>query len=83
MIKILSFQFLENNTLHLEFSDGSKGVFDLPAYLTKKQGALLEPLKDESYLKRAFLDAGALAWPNGLELSPARIYELTQKQQAA
>jgi len=83
MIKILSFQFLENNTLYLEFSDGSKGVFDLPAYLTKNHGALLEPLKDESYLKRAFLDAGALAWPNGLEISSPRIHELTQKQQAA
>ena len=83
MIKILSFQLLENNQLFLEFSDSSKGVFDLPAYLENKQGTLLEPLKDAGYLKRVFLDAGALAWPNGLEISPARIYELTQKQEAA
>ncbi|SFB83425.1 Protein of unknown function [Marinospirillum celere] len=83
MIKILSFHFLENNHLFLEFSDGSKGIFDLPAYLAKKQGPLLEPLKDEGFLKRAFLDAGALSWPHGLELSPDRLHELTQKQQAA
>ena len=83
MIKILSFQFLEDDQLFLEFSDSSKGVFALSAYLESKQGTLLEPLKNPDYLKRVFLDAGALAWPNGLEISPARIYELTQKQKAA
>lgn len=83
MIKILSYQLLDDNRLFLEFSDSSKGVFDLPAYLKSKQGTLLEPLKAPEYLKRVFLDSGALAWPNGLELSPARIYELTQKQEAA
>ena len=25
---------------------------------------------DETFFKRAFIDAGALSWPNGLELSP-------------
>lgn len=30
---------------------------------------LTRPLADPSYFARAFVDAGALAWPNGLESS--------------
>jgi hypothetical protein len=43
--------------------------------LLQKNGSLLVPLRDENYFQRFFIDAGALCWPNGLELSPARLYE--------
>jgi len=33
--------------------------------------------------KRFFVDAGALSWPNGLELSPARLYELCKTLETA
>jgi len=32
---------------------------------------------------RVFLDAGTLCWPNGLELSPERVYEQSQIIEAA
>jgi hypothetical protein len=43
--------------------------------LLRRKGPLLEPLRDEAYFRRLFIDAGALCWPNGLELAPARLYE--------
>ena len=48
----------------------------MASYLATRSGPLLAALADESYLKRAFVDAGALAWPNGLEISPERLYEV-------
>ncbi|MGL1833463.1 hypothetical protein ACKVEX_07640 [Rhodocyclaceae bacterium SMB388] len=36
---------------------------------------MLETLRDPVYFRRAFIDAGALCWPNGLELSAARVHE--------
>lgn len=62
--------------LELVFSDHTQGLFDGKAYLADHHGPLLEPLKDPEYFGRVFVDAGALCWPNGLELSPARLREL-------
>ena len=74
MIKIIRVQVLNDFQLQLEFSDGSNGWFDGRALL-QRTGPLLEALRDPDYFARAFIDAGALCWPNGLELSPARVYE--------
>ena len=52
-----------------------------PAFFPQQTGAdyslppLLEPLRDSVYFARFFIDAGALCWPNGLELSPDRLHE--------
>lgn len=76
MIKVLEASYRSERQIELLFSDGKRSVFDMGAYLADHEGTLLLPLKDESYLKRFFIDAGALCWPNGLELSPARLYGL-------
>ncbi len=74
MIKVLTARYLSNFQVALSFSDGVEGVFDGHALL-QRSGPLLEPLRDEAYFRRLFIDAGALCWPNGLELSPARLHE--------
>ena len=74
MIKIIRIQALDDFQLQLEFSDGSGGLFNGHPLL-QRTGPLLDALRDPTYFARAFIDAGALCWPNGLELSPARIYE--------
>ena len=74
MIKLIEAHYQGEFQLALRFSDGKDGMFDGRALL-KRDGPLLEPLRDEAYFKRAFIDAGALSWPNGLELSPARLHQ--------
>ena len=74
MIKILAVRHAGDFQLHVTFSDGAEGVFDGRALLSRS-GPLLDVLRDESYFARAFVDAGGLCWPNGLELSPARVRE--------
>jgi len=69
--------------LELTFSDHTQGVFDGAAYLSSRQGPLLEPLRDPAYFARCFVDAGALCWPNGLELSAARLHELSRVSEPA
>ena len=83
MIKLLEARYVGHHRIELAFSDGQHGVFDVSAYLATRQGPLLEPLYDESYLQRYFIDAGALCWPNGLELSPARLHEISLLEIAA
>jgi hypothetical protein len=74
MIKLIEARYLGDFKVHLHFSNDAEGVFDGLALL-KRQGSLLEPLRSEAYFRRLFVDAGALCWPNGLELSPARLFE--------
>ena len=76
-MKLRSTQLVAPFTLALDFSDGAHGVFDGRAYLSQRTGPLLDKLRDPMYFERCFIDAGALCWPNGLELSPARLRELT------
>lgn len=83
MIKLLDVKLLAEHQLELVFSDHMHGFFDGAAYIATRQGPLLEALRDPGYFARCFVDAGALCWPNGLELSAARLHELSHAAQAA
>jgi hypothetical protein len=52
-------------------------VWDAEALLARP-GPLLVPLQDQAFFERFFIDAGALCWPHGLELSPDRLREQVQ-----
>jgi hypothetical protein len=76
MISLLSARYLGGRQFAVSFSDGSAGTLDMGEYLSSRNGPLLEQLSDESYLSRGFVEAGAFAWPNGLEISPEKLYSL-------
>ena len=82
MIKLTETRYQGEFQVSLRFSDGKEGVF-VGRELLKRSGPLLEPLRDEAYFKRFFIDAGALSWPNGLELAPARLHETCRVMTAA
>ncbi len=77
MISLLQAAYCEGGKFSVSFSNECEGIFDLNQYIATRNGPLLTPLQDESYMRRAFVEAGALAWPNGLELAPERVYQLT------
>ena len=77
VIKVLNARKLDAFKLELDFSDHTQGVFDAAAYLAARSGPLLDKLRDPDYFSRYFIDAGALCWPNGLEISPAKVRELS------
>lgn len=83
MIKVLNANLTDAFKLDLDFSDHTHGVFDANQYLANRSGPLLDKLRDSTYFNRFFIDAGALCWPNGLEISPARLRELCVMSAAA
>jgi Protein of unknown function (DUF2442) len=72
MIKISSVKPVGGRRLAITFADGVHGVHDL-AWLFEWDGPILEPLRDQAFFDRVFLEMGALTWPNGLDLSPWNI----------
>ncbi len=69
LIKVSEVEALSGRRLGLVFSGGTTGVADLSA-LIDQGGSMVEPLCDETYFARVFLEAGAPTWPNGFDLAP-------------
>lgn len=68
MIKLLSIRPAGDCALDLTFSDGAAARWSADS-LIARDTELTRPLADPAYFRRAFIEAGALCWPNGLELS--------------
>jgi hypothetical protein len=58
LIKILRAVHLVGRRIELTFSDGLVGEWDATALLART-GPLLEPLQDQAFFERFFIDAGA------------------------
>jgi hypothetical protein len=73
MIKLIQISVEGADTLRLAFSDGSSGHWSA-ASLIARDTVMTRPLADPAYFARAFIEAGALAWPNGFELSATSLH---------
>lgn len=66
--------------IHLAFHDGLARTVDFSEWL---EGPVFEPLKDQRYFQRFFLDGGTVAWPNGADIAPETLYERAKSSEAA
>ena len=73
MIKLVGLSVVDADRLLLTFSDGSFGEWS-GRELIDRDTVMTRPLSDPDYFARAFIEAGALAWPNGLELSAPSLH---------
>jgi hypothetical protein len=69
LTKVTLLEKLGGFRLRVRFNDGSEGVHDF-ATMVREPGAALEPLRNEGYFARVFLEFGAPAWPNGFDIAP-------------
>jgi len=76
MNDIRSARYVRDYVVHLEFDDGLEGDVDLSPYL--RRGPVFAPLADLSYFKQFTLEGGTLAWPNGADIAPERLYEMIE-----
>jgi uncharacterized protein DUF2442 len=69
LTKVTRLDRLGGYRLHVRFNDGSEGRHDF-ATMVNEPGPMLEPLRDETYFGRVFLEFGAPTWPNGFDIAP-------------
>jgi hypothetical protein len=69
LTKVAKMEKLGGFRLRFCFTDGSGGVHDF-ARMVAEPGPMIEPLRDEAYFNRVFLEFGAPTWPNGFDIAP-------------
>jgi hypothetical protein len=78
MIKLVAIEPKGNASLLLRFSDGAWGVYDFSRYQAANT-EMTAPLRDSDFFAKHFIEAGALAWPNGFDLSAESLYRRLQE----
>ena len=73
MLKLIAVESQGGTKLLLRFSDGAWGVYDFASFINAAT-AMTAPLRDPAFFARHFIEAGALAWPNGFDLSSGSLY---------
>jgi Protein of unknown function (DUF2442) len=68
LTKVTRLDKLGGFRLRVRFNDGREGVHDFTATVNEP-GPMLEPLRDEGYFARVFLEFGVPTWPNGFDIA--------------
>jgi hypothetical protein len=71
---ITKVEVLLNFQLVCTFENSQKYLFDMN-YITKEDGEMIKPLKNKTYFKRVFLEAGHPTWPNGYDVCADYIFQ--------
>jgi len=66
--------------IHLTFNDNTERTVDFAQLL---EGPVFEPLKDQVFFQRFFLEAGTVVWPNGADIAPETLYAQAKSNEAA
>jgi hypothetical protein len=78
MIKLIAIEPRGGGRLLLRFSDNTSGVYDFAPFI-QANTEMTAPLADPAFFGRCFIEAGALAWPNGFDLSAGSLHRRLQE----
>jgi hypothetical protein len=76
MPRVINAYYLHEYLIHIVFSNGKEGTIDLMPFVGE---GIFEPLRNQTYFKKLFVDGWTISWPNGADIAPETLYELAEK----
>jgi hypothetical protein len=73
--RVKALTVLPNYRLAVAFMDGRRGIVDCISILGATNPGTYAPLAAPDYFAQAYIDLGAITWPNGADIDPAWMYE--------
>jgi hypothetical protein len=70
---VTDIEYRGGHVYRIRFDDGLEGDVDFSDYLGR--GPVFEAFSDLSFFRSARIEAGAIAWPNGVDIAPETLYE--------
>ena len=74
---VIEIEYRGEHVYRLRFDDGVEGEVDFAEYIGR--GPVFEPFADLSFFRKARVEAGTIAWPNGVDIAPETLYEKVKK----
>ena len=73
MNDVVSIEYRGGHVYHIAFDDGVAGDVDFSVYLDA--GPVFEPLRDLAFFRKARVEGGTIAWPNGADIAPETLHD--------
>ena len=74
---VIHAKYRDKFRIRLTFNDGTAETVDFSPWL---EGPIFEPLREVTYFRRFFIDAGTISWPNGADIAPETLYEAAARE---
>lgn len=72
-VDVMKVRGLPGHVLWARFSDGCEGTLDLSSYIASG-GPMVEPLRDQAFFERVFVEEGVPVWPNHFDMDASNLY---------
>jgi hypothetical protein len=69
---VIDAKYIGGYQIEVEFSNSERRLADCEKWLN---GEIFQPLRDQEYFQKFFVDGWTIAWPNGADIAPETLYE--------
>jgi len=69
--QVIRARHIKGFVISARFDDGTEKCIDVSQWF---KGPVFESLKDPKFFKTFYIEAGTLAWPNGVDIAPEALY---------
>lgn len=69
--QVVAAVYVKDFIVHTTFDDGTEKNIDISKWF---KGPVFQPLKNQRNFRKFFIEAGTLAWPNGVDIAPEALY---------